>query len=87
MSAKLLARAFFVWVVLAGALICAQTPRRPNIVLVMADDLGWGDVAFNGNPKVRTPALDQLAKDGVKLNRFYAAPVCSPTRANVVMCE
>jgi len=57
-------------------------PKRPNIILVMADDLGWGDVAFNGNPKVHTPALDQLVHDGVTLNRFYVAPVCSPTRGS-----
>lgn len=57
-------------------------PRRPNIILIMADDLGWGDVAYNGNPRVKTPALDRLAREGVRLNRFYAgAPVCTPTRA------
>ncbi|MEO7967802.1 MAG: sulfatase-like hydrolase/transferase [Opitutus sp.] len=56
--------------------------KSPNIVLVMADDLGWGDVAFNGNKKVHTPALDQLMRDGVKLDRFYVAPVCSPTRGS-----
>jgi arylsulfatase A-like enzyme len=56
--------------------------KRPNIVLIMADDLGWGDVAFNGNKKVHTPALDQLVQDGVKLERFYVAPVCSPTRGS-----
>ena len=55
----------------------------PNIILVMADDLGWGDVAYNGNPIVKTPHLDVMSKSGLKLNRFYAAaPVCSPTRAS-----
>lgn len=56
--------------------------RRPNIVLIMADDLGWGDVAYHGNPKVHTPAIDQLAQDGLALERFYVAPVCSPTRGS-----
>ena len=70
------------FVALAAGAAFAQTPKRPNIVLVMADDLGFGDVAYNGNPKVKTPALDQLAKDGVRLDRFYAAPVCSPTRGS-----
>jgi len=51
----------------------------PNIVVVVADDLGWGHVGWQ-NPKVRTPHLDRLANDGVKLNRHYVAPVCSPTR-------
>lgn len=55
----------------------------PNIILVMADDLGWGDVAYNGNTIVQTPNLDEMANNGLKLNRFYAAaPVCSPTRAS-----
>lgn len=58
---------------------------KPNIILVMADDLGWGDVAYNGNTIVKTPHLDRMAKESVKLNRFYAAaPVCSPTRASVI---
>ncbi|RME90989.1 MAG: N-acetylgalactosamine 6-sulfate sulfatase, partial [Verrucomicrobia bacterium] len=51
--------------------------------LVMADDLGWGDVGFNGNRVIRTPNLDAWAAAGVRLTRFYsAAPVCSPTRAS-----
>src|SRR6476619_6049193 len=70
------------FVILAAASALGQTSKRPNIVLVMADDLGFGDVGYNGNPKVHTPALDQLAKDGVRLDRFYAAPVCSPTRGS-----
>ena len=57
--------------------------ERPNIVLVMADDLGWGDVAYNGNEIVRTPHLDAMSREGIRLDRFYAAaPVCSPTRGS-----
>lgn len=49
----------------------------------MADDLGWGDVGFNGNRTIQTPHLDAWAADGIRLTRFYsAAPVCSPTRAS-----
>jgi len=60
----------------------AETPP-PNVILVMADDLGYGDTGFTGNPIVQTPHLDRLATDGVLLSRFYAAaPVCSPTRAS-----
>lgn len=56
---------------------------RPNIILCMADDLGWGDVGFNGHPHILTPHLDEMANAGVKLNRYYAAaPVCSPTRGS-----
>jgi len=59
--------------------------RKPNIILVMADDQGWGDVGYNGHPFVKTPAMDAMAKNGFVFDRFYAgAPVCSPTRASVM---
>ena len=55
----------------------------PNVILCMADDLGWGDTGYNGNEIVKTPHLDQMARQGVTFNRWYAgAPVCSPTRGN-----
>ena len=58
---------------------------RPNIVLVMADDQGWGDASFNGHPTLKTPALDRMAAEGLRFDRFYAAAaVCSPTRASVL---
>ena len=57
-----------------------QPPASPNIVLILADDLGFGDVGYNGS-EIRTPAIDRLAAEGVKLDRFYAYPLCSPTRA------
>lgn len=58
---------------------------KPNIILVMADDQGWGDTGYNGHPFVQTPALDAMAKSGLVFDRFYAAaPVCSPTRASVL---
>ncbi len=63
----------------------AEGPIPPNIILVMSDDQGWGDVAYNGNSVVQTPNLDAMAREGVRLDRFYAAaPVCSPTRASVL---
>ncbi len=59
--------------------------KKPNIILVMADDQGYGDVGFNGHPFLKTPHLDKMAKSGVVMDRFYAAaPVCSPTRASVM---
>lgn len=59
--------------------------EQPNIVLLMADDQGWGDVGYNGHPFVQTPELDAMAKDSFVFDRFYAAaPVCSPTRASVM---
>ncbi len=58
---------------------------RPNIILMMADDLGWGDPGFNGNRIIKTPHLDAMAKAGLRFDRFYSgAPVCSPTRGSVL---
>ena len=58
---------------------------KPNIILVMADDLGWGDTAYNGHPFVKTPHLDAMSKSGLRFDQFYAAaPVCSPTRSSVL---
>lgn len=57
----------------------------PNIVLVMADDQGWGETGYYGHPVLKTPNLDAMAKAGLRFDRFYAgAPVCSPTRASVL---
>ena len=59
--------------------------ERPNIVLVMADDQGWGDVGFRDHPHLKTPVMDEMAKNGIRFDRFYAAaPVCSPTRGSVM---
>lgn len=61
----------------------AAVPQRPNIILCMADDLGYGDPGFMGNPVINTPNLDAMAEAGLKMDRFYAAaPVCSPTRGS-----
>src|SRR2546423_13484650 len=58
----------------------AQT-TRPNILMILADDLGWGDVGFNGRTTYETPKLDRLATQGTKFTRWYAgAVVCAPSR-------
>lgn len=63
----------------------AEPPSRPNIVLVMTDDQGWGDTGYNGHPELKTPNLDALAASGLRLDRFYTAHFnCSPTRASVL---
>jgi arylsulfatase A-like enzyme len=63
----------------------AVASGKPNIVLVMADDQGWGDMAYNGHRVVKTPHFDKMAASGLRFDRFYAAaPVCSPTRASVM---
>lgn len=56
---------------------------KPNIILCMTDDQGWGDTGYNGHPILKTPHLDEMAAEGLQFNRFYAAaPVCSPTRGS-----
>ncbi len=57
---------------------------QPNILIVLTDDQGWGDVGFNGNLKIDTPNIDSLARDGVSFERFYVNPVCAPTRASIL---
>lgn len=63
----------------------AADSSRPNVVLIMADDQGWGDTGYNGHPELKTPNLDALATAGLRLNRFYTGHFnCSPTRASVM---
>jgi arylsulfatase A-like enzyme len=59
----------------------APTGRKPNVVVILADDQGWGDLSVNGNTTVATPNIDSLARDGALFDRFFVCPVCSPTRA------
>ncbi len=61
-----------------------DTGRRPNIVLIVTDDQGWGDLSRNGNKNLRTPNIDMLAANGVSFENFYVQPVCSPTRAELL---
>ena len=62
----------------------APPSARPNIILCMTDDQGWGDTGYNGHPHLRTPHLDRMSEEGVTFTRFYsAAAMCSPTRGSV----
>lgn len=76
---KLLLLSFFVLPFMAFS----QPAKKPNIIIILADDLGWGDVGFHGSA-IKTPNIDKFAKDGVVLNRYYTAPICSPTRAGLL---
>ncbi len=59
----------------------AAETKKPNIVIILADDQGWGDLSVNGNTNLNTPNIDSLARDGASFDRFYVCPVCAPTRA------
>lgn len=59
----------------------AAPANAPNIVIILADDQGWGDLSIHGNTQLSTPSIDSLARDGVMLNRFFVCSVCAPTRA------
>ena len=74
---------------IASALLSAQAPignaQRPNVVLIITDDVGYGDFGSYGAPDIRTPHIDSLAKDGVRLTDFYAnGATCTPTRAGLI---
>jgi arylsulfatase A-like enzyme len=62
----------------------ARAATQPNVLLIVTDDQGWGDLGVHGNPKIRTPNIDRLARQGVELTRFYVSPVCAPTRASLM---
>jgi arylsulfatase A-like enzyme len=85
---------FFNILVILGFLIftsCRESSKEenaiglPNIVLLMGDDHGWDETGYNGHPHLHTPVLDQMAANGLRMDRFYSAsPVCSPTRGSVI---
>ena len=75
--------------VLTGA--CSSTgflgiagEKRPNVILIMTDDQGFGDLGFHGNEKIQTPNLDRLARESTRLEQFHVCPVCAPTRASLM---
>ncbi|WPP53606.1 arylsulfatase [Catalinimonas niigatensis] len=57
---------------------------HPNVVLILTDDQGYGDIGIHGNDTIETPVLDNFAKEGVRLDRFYVSPVCAPSRASLL---
>jgi arylsulfatase A-like enzyme len=67
--------------VLAGSILAGDKTARPNVVLVMTDDQGYGDLACHGNPILKTPNLDKFYTQSVRLTNFHVDPTCSPTRS------
>ncbi|MGB7347356.1 MAG: sulfatase-like hydrolase/transferase, partial [Pirellulaceae bacterium] len=66
---------------LAVAFTSPATAKQPNVVVILTDDQGWGDLSLHGNVDVSTPNIDSLARDGAEVEHFYVCAVCSPTRA------
>lgn len=77
-------------VVVAALLLCMlplvarAAQAKPNILIILTDDQGWGDLSVHGNTNIRTPHIDSLARDGARFDRFFVSPVCSPTRASLL---
>ena len=63
---------------------CKKDKTPPNVILIITDDQGYGDLGFNGNPNIITPALDNFAAESVRFNNFYVSPVCAPTRSSLM---
>jgi len=61
-----------------------EKTNRPNVILILTDDQGWGDLNIHGNEKLSTPVIDQMASRGAQFERFYVSPLCAPTRASLL---
>ncbi len=61
----------------------AERPRPPHLIFIMVDDQGYGDIGYHGSD-IHTPAFDQLAEEGVKLENYYVQPICSPSRSQLM---
>ena len=82
-------RLFYVFVAILGITACEsgqdqEMAQRPNIILVITDDQGYGDLGIHGNPYIRTPVLDSLALRSTRIDPFYVCPVCAPTRSSLM---
>ena len=83
MTSRLLRSLLFA--ILLPAAAVAATPARPNILVIVGDDLGWGELSCQGNPQIPTPHIDSIAKNGVRFtNGYVSGPYCSPTRAGLM---
>src|SRR4029078_11720816 len=71
----------FISSLLASYFAGDSSPQLPNFVLLLADDLGYGDLSCYGSGDIQTPNLDRMAKEGAQLDEFYAFPTCTPSRA------
>ena len=75
---------FYSSLVLFSLEACKPLDPPPNVILILTDDQGWGDLSLNGNVDITTPNIDRLGTMGIRFDRFYVSPVCSPTRAELL---
>ncbi|HIA48664.1 MAG TPA: hypothetical protein EYN96_12035 [Candidatus Hydrogenedentes bacterium] len=69
----------------SGPVFAAESAdRKPNVIIILTDDQGWGDISSHGNENIETPVMDRIAAEGARFDRFYVSPVCSPTRASLL---
>ena len=78
---RLLFVSFFLTI---SVFVNAQTKNRPNVILIIADDQGYGDLGVTGNPHIKTPVLDKFAAESIRFNNFNVSPVCAPTRSSLM---
>ena len=81
MKRSLLLSLWFLSIMAASA---QAAPARPNVLIVITDDQGYGDLGYHGNPIIKTPNLDKFAAQSVRMQNFYVCPVCSPTRSSIM---
>jgi arylsulfatase A-like enzyme len=74
-------RFFVLWFIVGISALAQAASSHPNVLVILADDMGWGDLSSNGNTNLSTPQIDSIGKAGATLDRFFVCPVCSPTRA------
>ena len=74
----------FLMVLCFQSAVLAQEQERPNVIIIITDDQGYGDLGYTGNPHVKTPHIDNFAKESIRFTNFYVSPVCAPTRASLM---
>src|SRR5687768_6610165 len=71
----------FTYATVASTALAAEPRKHPNVLVILTDDQGWGDLSINGNADLATPKIDSIATGGTRFDAFFVQPVCSPTRA------
>lgn len=72
------------FVLLFSGLCFAQEKPHPNVIIIMTDDQGYGDLGITGNPHIQTPVIDSFGNKSIRFNNFYVSPVCAPTRSSLM---